>query len=121
MMRLSPRQLVVKNFVKHKFVWKEFCGVCNHLVRCEFMFKVRKLKGFVYVCHHCCSSKCNAFSCVHPKRITARDVIDATERRKANQRLLDLISDVNKLPDGEVSPSVYSVIIKHSLTLDEED
>ena len=119
-MKFSPKQLLVRKYVKTKMIWHgTFCHACHYRVIFETMYKVtglgKKRRGSAYFCWDCCHTKEEAFDLIFPKKVTAQDIIIRNEKVKVRQILHDLIDDLNSLPDGEVSPSVHNAILRYSL------
>ena len=110
-MKFSPKQLLVREHTKSKMVWfGQFCKACNHKVMFETMFVV----DGVFYCMDCCPTKESAFDASFPKTLTPSDIILRRDREKVRQIIHDLLDDIDNLKDGEVSPSVYSVLLKYS-------
>lgn len=119
-MKFSSKELLIKKHVQTKIAWHgTFCAACNHLVWLETMYKVvglgRSKCGYRHYCWDCCQSKEEAFDIVFPTQVTAQDIIMRREKAKVRYLLRNLINDVHALPDGEVSPSVASAILRYSL------
>lgn len=111
MMKFSPKQLLINNKVSTKMVWLgQFCKVCNHKVYFETMHKI----GKDFYCMDCCPTKESTFDVAFPNPITPHDIIVKQEREKARRTLYELLEEIDGLPDGEVSPSVYNVLLKYS-------
>lgn len=113
-MRISPKQLMVRKHVKVTFsIFGKFCSSCNHLVYFEKMYKA----DGKYYCTTCYKSREEVYDDVFLRRVTAKDVWRRNEMKKMQKTLRDIIEDVAALPDGEVSPSVHSIIMRQSIQL----
>lgn len=116
-MRISPKQLMVKEHVKTTFTFfvGRFCSSCAHLVKFEKMYCLKD-KSHHY-CTTCYKSKEEVYDDVFIKKVTANDIVIRNERKKLVKVLENLTSDITDLPDGEVSPSVHSIVMRHSISL----
>jgi len=117
-MRISPKQLMVKAHVGHTlaFFKGKFCKCCDHLVKFERMYTLKDREDHHY-CTTCYKSREEVYDDVFVKEVTAQDIVIRNEKRALNKTLENVISDIHELPDGEVSPSVHSVVMKHSISL----
>ena len=118
-MKFSLKEVLVKQCVKTKMIWTgEFCYSCHHKISFETMYRVvvfgKQGTDFKYFCWDCCQSEEEAFDFVFPKNLTAQQIINRQEKKKAWQVLHNLLNDISKLPDGEVSPSVYNILLQYS-------
>lgn len=118
-MKFSLKEVLTGKHIKTKMVWfGTFCSGCHHKVWFETMYKVVGLggqgTGFKYFCWDCCQSKEEAFDTVFPKELTANEIVLRREKKKAWKAMHDLLDDINRLPDSEVSPFVYSVLLQYS-------
>jgi len=110
-MKFSPKQMLIKKHVKTCSAWTyKICAVCHHHILFETMYKV----GDSFYCMDCCQSKEKAFDATFPQQVTPADIIIKQEKEKVKATLFNLLDDIQKLKDGEVSPSVMSVLLKHS-------
>jgi len=117
-MRFSLKEVLVSKHVKTKMTWRgTFCFMCGHKIWFETMYKVASNRSqceFKYFCWDCCQSKEEAFDSIFPKQLTAQEIVDRKEKKKAWETLNNLLDDISNLPDGEVSPSVASVLLQYS-------
>lgn len=113
-MRISPKQIMVKKFVKTRpSVLGKFCETCNHLVILEFMYYIPERSG--YYCRECYSTKEELYDDVYLRETTASDIWLKNERKRVRTTLNNIINGINLLPDGEVSPSVHTIIMRYSI------
>lgn len=115
-MRISPKEILVRNFIRKPFLFKgQFCSACNHYLRFERAYMVVNKNEFH--CTSCSKSAENVYDRVFLEgKVTAQDVINKNERRQARKVLRQIIDDISSLPDGEVSPSVQTIILKHQIS-----
>jgi hypothetical protein len=110
-MKYTPKQLLVRRHVKITTPFrKKMCSHCGNYVWLEIMWRV----GDKFYCVDCCTSKEKAFDLAFPQHITANDIAirnDMEEAQKVFQKLMD---DINSLNDGDVSPAVMNIILKHT-------
>ncbi len=116
-MRISPKELMVKKHIKITFplFFGKICNSCNHLVNFEKMYCLKDRSQ--HFCTTCYKSKEEVYDDIFVKEITAHDIILRNERKALTKVLENIALDISELPDGEVSPSVHSVVIKHSISL----
>ena len=108
-MKFSPKQMLIRKHVKKSMAWRfRVCECCGNYIIFETMYKV---KGSFY-CWSCCRTKEEAFDLAFPKKVSAYDLAIRQEKRNARKTISDLLEDIHALPDGEVSPSVMSVLLK---------
>jgi hypothetical protein len=121
-MRMTAKNVAINSVVKNRFIFRPHqCNLCKDLVFFEFVFKVKEQAG-VY-CKRCVSNKEDVYNLTITYNLTAADIIQNNENRKLIKEISvyktykDAIESITKevmaLPDGEVSPSVYSVIVKY--------
>lgn len=116
-MRISPKELMVKKHIKTAFplFFGKICSSCNHLVKFEKMYCLKDRSQ--HFCTTCYKNKEEVYDDVFVKEVTAHDIIVRNERKALTKVLENIVSDISELPDGEVSPSVHSVVMRHSISL----
>lgn len=123
-MRKTPKQIAVKHAVYKRFLFRPYaCHVCHDMLWLEMFYFVRGGQLKYNICTQCADTKEEAYDLVVKYKITANDICKNNEIKKlqaeidANRNYKQMIEsitrDIIELPDGEVSPSVYSVIVRY--------
>lgn len=111
-MRTSPKQLMVHKYIKTRpSILGKLCETCNHLIRLEIMYFARSK----YYCKKCYNSKEEVYDDVYINEVTAHDIWLRNERKQVRAVISNIVNDIESLPDGEVSPSVHTIIMRHSI------
>ena len=145
-MRLSGKEITVREYVKRTFVFQTTeCSACGHFVNLERMYVVPqlgdgKIRAFIpklgrwvsnphtaAFCNQCAKSKEDAFDMAFKYEITAEDIIRTNQvkllqkqfddafnaHQQSKEATMTIVREILALPDGEVIPSVHSVLVKH--------
>jgi len=113
-MRTSPKEIMVQQHIGVRpVIMGKFCQSCSHLVRFELMYTSHN--NTRHYCKSCYSAKEKVYDDVFANNLTAHDIWLRNERAKVRSILHDIIHDIGSLPDGEVSPSVHTIVMKHSI------
>lgn len=113
-MKVSPKDIMVKKHIGTRpVILGKFCQSCNHLVRLELMYTSHNHSR--HYCKDCYDSKEKVYDDVFANNLTAHDIWLRKEREKVRTILHDIIHDISSLPDGEVSPSVHTIVMRHSI------
>ena len=131
-MRRSSKRLTIVNTVTFCFPWRAYekCSRCGDHILWEPMYVVPPVNmpdgsfnaQCETYCRQCCKSREQAWDLAVTHQTTARTLaIRAEARAMAQQQLSDaktvtqrIIEDIMELPDGNVSPCVHSVLVKHT-------
>lgn len=108
-MRFSPKEVLVW---RHTNVYipviPKVCDHCGYTIWLGKMFRVGKKYHY---CTHCCKTREEAFDLAFPQKITPQDIVMRREKEKIKNTFLDLVKDISSLPDGEVSPTIQSILL----------